>query len=74
MDPKDLSKIAPLIKDANAWNAFLAVLDHQEAKSLKRLEAICVAEELIRINAEVRLIHQLRKVRDNWLAIEKGMN
>lgn len=73
MDPKDLNKIAPLIKDANAWNAFLIILDHQEAKALKKLEAICIAEELIRINAEVRLINQLRKARDNWLEMEKGL-
>ncbi len=67
------NKIAPLIKDYAAWEAFIALLDHEQAKCIKKLQTVQDPNELIRINAEYRLIEQLRKARDNWLDIERMM-
>ena len=67
------NKLAALIKDFNAWEAFVALIDHHQAKILKKLEAINSSDELIRINAEYRLLEELRKARERWLDIEKGL-
>jgi hypothetical protein len=67
------NKVAALIKDINAWNAFIALLDHHQYKCIRKLDSIADTEELIRINAEYRLIERLRKAREDWLAIEQGL-
>lgn len=67
------NKVAALIKDSNAWDAFIALLDHHQYKIVKGLEGKVDTEELIRINAEYRLIERLRKAREDWLRIEQGL-
>lgn len=72
MTVKDLNKVAGLIKDIRAWEAFLHVLDMEEAKLVGKLISDLTAEELIRLNAEYKLIQRLRKTRDTWLSMEKN--
>ena len=72
MTVKDLNKVAGLIKDIRAWEAFLHVLDMEEAKLVGKLISDLSTEELLRLNAEYKLIQRLRKTRDTWLSMEKN--
>ena len=75
MHPKDLNKLAPLIKDFHAWSAFLVLLEFYENKCMAELEGRVDAEELYRINGKYMLIQQMKKARDTWLSVaDKGMS
>lgn len=68
-----LRSITPLIKDKIAWDAFMALLEHEESKCADKLSGKQNSEELIRINAEFMLIQKLKKARDNWISMEGMM-
>lgn len=70
-DKTDLNKLAPLVRDYNAWTAFLHLLDKQEAIVIAKLVGKCDSDELIRINAVYQFIQELRKTRDRTKDIER---
>lgn len=72
-DHKDLASISPLVKDSNAWNAFIYLLEHERDVINNKLNTPVDPEELIRINGVCRFIEQLKKTRETALRAEKMM-
>lgn len=68
---KDLNRVAPLIKNLEAWNAFMVLLDHEEAKLMLELLRKPIAEDLYRLSGRMELINNLRKAKERLLAIEQ---
>lgn len=68
---KDLNKIAPLIKNLDAWNALMVLLDHEEAKLMLNLLRKPIVEDLYRISGRMELINSLRTAREKLLAEEQ---
>lgn len=73
MQPKELNKIASLVKDSQAWNAFIYLLDDEEKKVVVRLMGKPSEYDLISIAAQYNLIQNLRRARENALVMEKEL-
>ena len=58
-----IRKLLPLVNDLQAWEAFLLLLDHYEAKVAMCLLGKPIPEELIRLSGKFELIQQLRGIR-----------
>jgi hypothetical protein len=70
MDRKFLQDISPLIKDKLSWDAFVALLEYEEKKTIDRLVGPKEFEELVRINATYTFIQHLKKLREIALDAE----
>lgn len=70
MRKENVPKVAPLIKDSVVWQAFLALIEFEKTKVMKRLEGAVSQEDLIRLNAEYMLLARLSRARDVWLNVE----
>ena len=70
----DLNKIAPLIKNMEAWNAFLLLLQHEEAKLLLAMVRKPNTEELWRIAGKCELLQQLKRTQEKLIALEKELS
>lgn len=70
MDRKFLQAISPLIKDKLSWDAFMAVLEYEEKKTIDKLVGPKEFEELVRINATYTFIQHLKRLRENCLDAE----
>lgn len=70
---KDLYKLAPLVKNAEAWEAFMFLLEHEEAKLMLALLGKPVVDELIRISGKFEFIKHLKNARQIFLDMEKDL-
>lgn len=70
---KDLNRLAPLIKDLQAWEAFNFLLDHEEAKLLLELVRKPSVEELHRIAGKMELLKSFRSAKDRLFAMEEEL-
>lgn len=68
---KFLNSLSALVKDANAWYAFIALLENEHSIIIDKLNTPVDPEELIRINGVCRFIEHLKKTRDTALNLEK---
>lgn len=73
MQLKDLNKLAPLIKDKAAWDAFVYLLEDMELEVIAKLTGNPTEYQLIRISGQYNLLQTMYKARDNALALEKGL-
>ena len=73
IDKKVWKAIAPLISNMTAWNAFLALIDHEKEKITHKLKITVPTEELIRLNAEYTLLEKLTRTRETLINIEKDL-
>lgn len=64
MDKKFLRDISPLTKDKFAWDAFIALLDHQKEELLIRLKTHVDVDELLKINGQFILIEKLSRTKE----------
>jgi hypothetical protein len=72
MNKKFFNDVAPIIKNMQNWQAFIAIIDHQKEKLVKELETPQSSEDLIRANAKYMLLNHLTKLRDNVIDAEKN--
>ena len=70
-DREVIKAVAPVTKDKEAWEAFLAILEHEEMKQFYKLRGAPTTEQLHQIAGAVNLLHSMKKLRDNMLASEK---
>lgn len=59
MNDKFFMRVAPLVKNMEAWNAFVALIEHEIDKSLSKLRGKPNSEEALRISAEYSLLNRL---------------
>ena len=71
VDKSILQAIAPVIKNKEAWDAFIAILDYEESKLCHKLRGEPTTDQLHRLAGASNLLHALRSLRDNMLAAEK---
>ena len=71
---QEVGKVAPLYRDAIPYNAFLALLSHEEARLYKKMLGTPSAEDLIRTSAQLTLLDNLKRTRERYLDIEKGLS
>lgn len=74
---QDLNRIAPLIRNLEAWDAFLYLLKHEEAKVLLGLLTAKrypnAVEEMHRLSGKIELIQDLKQAKDRLTALEKDL-
>ena len=59
-------KLAPILRDKLAWDAFLFLLDMEHKKLVQTLEGKTDTDTLIRINAKLQLIANFKKAREHY--------
>jgi len=64
LSKSQLRKLLPLVHDFAAWEAFILLLDHEEAKIALCLLGKPIPEELIRLSGKFEQIQQLRGLRE----------
>lgn len=64
LDKKYLEQIAPIVKDKIIWDAFNLLLDYEIIELLKLIQVKQNTDMLIRINAKLEQLNQLKKYRE----------
>jgi len=71
MDKMYFNAVAPLVKNMEAWKAFLVLLEHQKSLVLKQLIGKPNAEEALRLSAEYSMLERLSRQQDIIINAEK---
>jgi hypothetical protein len=71
-DKKYLNAVNPITKNYDAWQAFLTVINWEIKLLAAKLQFPLQSDELVRINAQISLLHRLTQLRDTILQVEKN--
>lgn len=71
---KDLYKVSPLLNNPAAWEAFIALLDYMQSKTLGDIPRRAYDHDtLVRVASEFHLIQKLRGAKEWIKKIEEGL-